>query len=122
MRVRHIDWFLREKMEKRPSINPIENIRLSSELWRENVQHTLSKSRQLLISLFDRTLINQINFIDRMKRNAEIAADLQTENVSSLGETNSADAEKYFLNSMSLPDEKYLKIHQYGNLKNFKKL
>lgn len=108
-------------MEKRPSINPIENIRLSSELWRENVQHTLSKLRQLLINLCDRTLINQVNFIDRMKRNAEIATDFQTENASSLVETNSASAEKDFLASMSFADGKHLKTHRYRNLKNFKK-
>ncbi|OIL35493.1 hypothetical protein, partial [Oenococcus oeni] len=69
-------------MEKRSIINPIENIRLSSELWRENIQVVLTNLRRSLINLCDRILISQINFIDRMKINAEISANLSTKRVS----------------------------------------
>ncbi len=69
-------------MEKRSIINPIENIRLSSELWRENIQVVLTNLRRSLINLCDRSLISQINFIDRMKINAEISANLSTKRVS----------------------------------------
>ncbi|KGH55784.1 hypothetical protein X466_07250 [Oenococcus oeni S25] len=69
-------------MEKRSIINPIENIRLSSELWRENIQVVSTNLRRSLINLCDRILISQINFIDRMKINAEISANLSTKRVS----------------------------------------
>ncbi|OIM70476.1 hypothetical protein ATX91_04770, partial [Oenococcus oeni] len=68
--------------EKRSIINPIENIRLSSELWRENIQVVSTNLRRSLINLCDRILISQINFIDRMKINAEISANLSTKRVS----------------------------------------
>ncbi|OIM23324.1 hypothetical protein ATX60_05075 [Oenococcus oeni] len=68
-------------MEKRSIINPIENIRLISELWRENIQAALTNLRRSLINLCDRILISQINFIDRMKINAEISANLSTKRV-----------------------------------------
>ncbi|OIM24916.1 hypothetical protein ATX62_04990 [Oenococcus oeni] len=68
-------------MEKRSIINPIENIRLSSEFWRENIQAALTNLRRSLINLCDRILISQINFIDRMKINAEISANLSTKRV-----------------------------------------
>ncbi|WP_243148582.1 hypothetical protein [Oenococcus sicerae] len=55
-------------------INPVENIRLSSELWKEDAVKQLSLLQRSLTNICDHFLISQNNFIDRMKENAEIAA------------------------------------------------
>ncbi|EHN59507.1 hypothetical protein [Oenococcus kitaharae] len=60
------------------SINPVENIRLSSELWKNNALEKLHLFRQKTVDIYDHCLIAQVNFTDRMKHNAQLAAIAQT--------------------------------------------
>ncbi|MFT8812060.1 hypothetical protein [Oenococcus sp.] len=59
------------------SINPVENIRLSSELWKNSALTKLHFFRKKTVDLYDHCLIAQVNFTDRMKHNAQLAAATQ---------------------------------------------